>query len=253
MRDRENALTPPASDRIEVAVDDGLRLFRETGLFSSLSRRGQALADGIVLGFTDAMWVEHGQRRDQWTAPEVRSCCSNTLPRWFPEEARFPDVATAPLVSYLLFLHEYDLHEEAFACACAVFEVAEAMVEARHAASPSFRAGRNDPCPCGSGTKFKRCHGTAAAGSGSRPVDPDVVRPNPYARAAMLDAVRAQLGTGDPPEARAAYERLVARGWPAPEARAALCGVLAGQVFDVLRTRTPSDPSRYAERLRGLG
>jgi uncharacterized protein len=23
-------------------------------------------------------------------------------------------------------------------------------------------AGRNDPCPCGSGRKFKRCHGSAA-------------------------------------------------------------------------------------------
>ena len=22
-----------------------------------------------------------------------------------------------------------------------------------------MRAGRNDPCPCGSGLKFKRCHG----------------------------------------------------------------------------------------------
>ena len=25
------------------------------------------------------------------------------------------------------------------------------------------KVGRNDPCPCGSGKKFKRCHGTAAA------------------------------------------------------------------------------------------
>jgi SEC-C motif-containing protein len=24
------------------------------------------------------------------------------------------------------------------------------------------RTGRNDPCPCGSGKKYKRCHGTAA-------------------------------------------------------------------------------------------
>jgi uncharacterized protein len=23
------------------------------------------------------------------------------------------------------------------------------------------KAGRNDPCPCGSGKKFKRCHGRA--------------------------------------------------------------------------------------------
>jgi preprotein translocase subunit SecA len=26
--------------------------------------------------------------------------------------------------------------------------------------SPEFRGvGRNDPCPCGSGKKFKKCHG----------------------------------------------------------------------------------------------
>lgn len=24
---------------------------------------------------------------------------------------------------------------------------------------PRLRASRNDPCPCGSGRKFKRCHG----------------------------------------------------------------------------------------------
>ena len=23
------------------------------------------------------------------------------------------------------------------------------------------KVGRNDPCPCGSGKKFKKCHGTA--------------------------------------------------------------------------------------------
>ncbi|MDE2909562.1 MAG: SEC-C metal-binding domain-containing protein [Chloroflexota bacterium] len=25
-------------------------------------------------------------------------------------------------------------------------------------------AGRNDPCPCGSGLKFKRCHGRRGGG-----------------------------------------------------------------------------------------
>jgi uncharacterized protein YecA (UPF0149 family) len=33
---------------------------------------------------------------------------------------------------------------------------AEKQLEARFA-----QAGRNDPCPCGSGKKFKRCHGRA--------------------------------------------------------------------------------------------
>ena len=29
--------------------------------------------------------------------------------------------------------------------------------------APAFaRAGRNDPCPCGSGSKYKKCHGQAA-------------------------------------------------------------------------------------------
>jgi preprotein translocase subunit SecA len=26
----------------------------------------------------------------------------------------------------------------------------------------SDKVGRNDPCPCGSGKKYKRCHGAAA-------------------------------------------------------------------------------------------
>jgi uncharacterized protein YecA (UPF0149 family) len=27
---------------------------------------------------------------------------------------------------------------------------------------PYATCGRNDPCPCGSGKKFKKCHGAAA-------------------------------------------------------------------------------------------
>ena len=36
------------------------------------------------------------------------------------------------------------------------------------------KIGRNDPCPCGSGQKFKKCHG-AALEDGSEPDDADVV------------------------------------------------------------------------------
>ena len=28
---------------------------------------------------------------------------------------------------------------------------------------PRFKTGRNDPCPCGSGKKYKRCHGSTNA------------------------------------------------------------------------------------------
>ena len=29
-------------------------------------------------------------------------------------------------------------------------------------AAPEGKVGRNDPCPCGSGRKYKKCHGAAA-------------------------------------------------------------------------------------------
>jgi len=32
------------------------------------------------------------------------------------------------------------------------------------------KVGRNDPCPCGSGEKYKKCHGAPAADAGWLPV-----------------------------------------------------------------------------------
>jgi preprotein translocase subunit SecA len=36
--------------------------------------------------------------------------------------------------------------------------------------SEAEKVGRNDPCPCGSGKKFKQCHGRTPAGSSSTTV-----------------------------------------------------------------------------------
>ncbi|HWC72589.1 MAG TPA: SEC-C metal-binding domain-containing protein, partial [Gemmatimonadales bacterium] len=36
------------------------------------------------------------------------------------------------------------------------------MAEPAFAPNPYAGVGRNDPCPCGSGKKFKKCHGAAA-------------------------------------------------------------------------------------------
>jgi preprotein translocase subunit SecA len=40
-------------------------------------------------------------------------------------------------------------------------EAAAAMPAPRHPARAAPKIGRNDPCPCGSGKKFKQCHGRA--------------------------------------------------------------------------------------------
>jgi len=39
--------------------------------------------------------------------------------------------------------------------------VAGGVAEPAFAANPYAGVGRNDPCPCGSGKKFKKCHGAA--------------------------------------------------------------------------------------------
>jgi preprotein translocase subunit SecA len=39
---------------------------------------------------------------------------------------------------------------------------AEAPVAAGTVTRESPKVGRNDPCPCGSGKKYKKCHGQAA-------------------------------------------------------------------------------------------
>jgi preprotein translocase subunit SecA len=36
------------------------------------------------------------------------------------------------------------------------------VAEPAFASSPYANVGRNDPCPCGSGKKFKKCHGATA-------------------------------------------------------------------------------------------
>jgi hypothetical protein len=37
--------------------------------------------------------------------------------------------------------------------------------------------GRNDPCPCGSGAKFKQCHGRVAQSPGTETLDPSQLPP----------------------------------------------------------------------------
>ena len=38
----------------------------------------------------------------------------------------------------------------------------DAQTVAQQAVPEGMRVGRNDPCPCGSGKKYKQCHGKLA-------------------------------------------------------------------------------------------
>ena len=91
---------------------------------------------------------------------EVDSVLSELL-RFLPEEAEKEPVETAPAPASVATLDA--------AIGALVAEIANLYdittplrykVEASRRDAP--KVGRNDPCPCGSGRKFKQCHGAAA-------------------------------------------------------------------------------------------
>ena len=68
-------------------------------------------------------------------------------------------------------------------------------------------------------------------------------------RDAMLDTVLNQLETGDPPEAKKTYDRLVAAGQSKNQALQLMAGALRVEMNRMLTEATPFDNKRYAELL----
>jgi tetratricopeptide (TPR) repeat protein len=56
-------------------------------------------------------------------------------------------------------------------------EVRSMLGNAERRAATAPAAGRNDPCPCGSGRRFKQCHGSLSAPTGTAPTERSVHAP----------------------------------------------------------------------------
>ena len=52
-------------------------------------------------------------------------------------------------------------HQQMMAAHAAARRAEEAQVQVATVKREAEKVGRNDPCPCGSGKKFKKCHGAA--------------------------------------------------------------------------------------------
>ena len=66
---------------------------------------------------------------------------------------------------------------------------------------------------------------------------------------AFLDTVMSQLESGDPPETKATYERLVAEGLPRNHALQLIAAQLRAEANRMMAEGTPFDNSRYADLL----
>ena len=86
---------------------------------------------------------------------------------------------------------------------------------------------------------------TTRAGAGERAFSPAL-------QAALLEVVDTQLRDGTPPETRATLDRLVAAGYPEPQARRLIGVVVASEIFEVLKRQEPYDEARYVAALRRL-
>jgi hypothetical protein len=68
-------------------------------------------------------------------------------------------------------------------------------------------------------------------------------------RDAVLDTVLNQIDTGDPPEARATYDRLIDAGASNSQALQLMAGALRVEMTRMLNESTPFDNARYAAAL----
>ena len=84
------------------------------------------------------------------------------------------------------------------------------------------KTGRNDPCPCGSGKKFKHCHGVAGSKAEMAPGNGNEDTPQLFSAAGDLHR------TGRLDDADAAYHRILARE-PRHAGATHLLGVIAHQ------------------------
>ncbi len=71
-------------------------------------------------------------------------------------------------------------------------------------------------------------------------------------RDAYVDTVNSQLESGDPPEARATMDRLVAEGHSRNEAMQLMAAALRIEMGHMLSESKPFDNARYAALLRKL-
>lgn len=75
-------------------------------------------------------------------------------------------------------------------------------------------------------------------------------------RDAFLDTVLNQIETGDPPEAKATLERLMAEGYSRAHALQAISAALRTEMNRMLADSTPFDNEKYAallERIKAEG
>jgi hypothetical protein len=75
---------------------------------------------------------------------------------------------------------------------------------------------------------------------------------NPRLKAAILEVVDNQIGDNDPPETKQTLHRLMSEGYCESEAREMIGGVVAAEIFDVVKKSENFNLERFVNALSKL-
>jgi hypothetical protein len=75
---------------------------------------------------------------------------------------------------------------------------------------------------------------------------------DPQLRATTMEVLDNQLRENNPPETKETYERLLAEGHSVTQTRELIASVIASEIFEVLKQRTPFNQERFIAGLKRL-
>lgn len=169
-----------AGSTIEDFGTDWLALSFERGADLPAPMRREVSAQGWPVADANAYPVVERRERDCASRPlverdvKIASACASSLAAFFAKHRSLFEAETFEAVCESWFDEDdlevrFTLPYEAYGD----FEIADAPVPSRAETPGRGRIRRNDPCPCGSGKKYKKCHRDAdQALAGSRPEAP---------------------------------------------------------------------------------
>jgi hypothetical protein len=131
----------------------------------------------IAREFLDVCAREIGERVDLLDEEHLREALLSRLPRRLAPGDPLAQRAPAVIRALLAFAHErrpnanswkldavFDELEPRFGAALRALGGSGVAPASAPITRPGSKLGRNDPCPCGSGKKWKKCCGAGAAG-----------------------------------------------------------------------------------------
>ena len=151
----------PGSANVDVG-SDSLALEFERGAELPAQMRREVSAHGWPVADANAYPRVSRRERDGALRPlverdvQIAAACATSLSAFFAKHASlFAEESFEPVCES--WFDEDDL-EVRFTLPYEAFEFFDVEPAPRRAPRARPRAGRNDPCPCGSGKKYKRCH-----------------------------------------------------------------------------------------------